>query len=120
MRWFKPNLRNSLHAIFSASLSGHRPDEDDEDTLVSIEDIRTRMVELLSSQTDERAAILRRRLRYADSVESLWFMRGELMALMSRTLGEAASLEKIASVSEMFDDLLPQGLRSRPSPLGRS
>ena len=48
MRWFKPNLRNSLHAIFSASLSGHRPDEDDEDTLVSIEDIRTRMDRLLN------------------------------------------------------------------------
>ena len=119
MRWFKPNLRNSLHAIFSAGLGVSRLVEEDEDTLVSIEDIRTRMTEMLSSQDDERAVIVRRRIRYADSVESLWFLRGELMAVLSRSRGEARALEMIASVSDMFDDLLPEGLRSRPSPLGR-
>jgi hypothetical protein len=122
MRWFKPNLRNSLHAIFSAGLGSSRLTEqdDDEDTLVSIEDIRTRMTEMLSSFDDERSTIVRRRIRYADSVESLWFLRGELMAVLSRSKGEARALEMIASVSDMFDDLLPEGLRSRPSPLGRS
>ena len=122
MRWFKPNLRNSLHAIFSAGLGSSRLTEqdDDEDTLVSIEDIRTRMTEMLSSVDDERSTIVRRRIRYADSVESLWFLRGELMAVLSRSKGEARALEMIASVSDMFDDLLPEGLRSRPSPLGRS
>lgn len=119
MRWFKPNLRHSLHAIFSASLLPRREVEDP-DTLCSLEDIRDRMADLLIPYTDDRAAILRRRIRYADGVESLWFMRGELMAVLSRTLGEAASLEVVAGVSEMFDDLLPQGLRSRPSPLARS
>ncbi len=120
MRWFKPNLRNSLHAIFSAGLSSSRfTGPDDEDTITSIEDIRMRMTEMLSSQDDERATIVRRRIRYADSVESLWFLRGELMAVLSRSKGEARALEMIASVSDMFDDLLPEGLRSRPSPLGR-
>jgi len=119
MRWFKPNLRNSLHAIFSGGLGTSRLIEEDEDTLVSIEDIRTRMTEMLSSHDDERATIVRRRIRYADSVESLWFLRGELMAVLSRSKGEARALEMIASVSDMFDDLLPEGLRSRPSPLGR-
>ena len=118
MRWFKPNLRNSLHAIFSSGLTSPRPP--DEDTVVSIEDIRARMFDLLSSQTDERAAVARRRIRYADSVESLWFLRGELMAVLARTRGEAVALELVASISDMFDDLLPEGLRSRPSPLGRS
>ena len=120
MRWFKPNLRNSLHAIFTAGLLGSRFPEPDEDTVVSIEDIRMRMTEMLCSHTDDRAAVVRRRIRYADSVESLWFMRGELMAVLSRSRGEARALEMIAGVSELFDDLLPDGLRSRPSPLGRS
>ena len=119
MRWFKPNLRNSLHAIFSAGLSSHRR-EYDEDTVTSIEDIRTRMLELLSSHTEERAAVVRRRIRYAESVESLWFIRGELMAVLSHVRGEAVALELIADVSVMFDDLLPDGLRSRPSPLARN
>lgn len=121
MRWFKPNLRNSLHAIFTAGLVVSRLAEpDDPDTIVGIEDIRMRMTEMLSSHDDDRAAVVRRRIRYADSVESLWFLRGELMAVLSRSRGEAVALEMIASVSDMFDDLLPEGLRSRPSPLGRS
>ena len=78
MRWFKPNLRNSLHAIFSAGLLTSRYHEPD--TIVSIEDIRNRMIDLISSHTEERALVVRRRIRYADSVEALWFMRGELMA----------------------------------------
>ena len=63
--------------------------------------------------------IVRRRIRYAVSVEALWFMRGELMAVLSRSHGEAVALEYISIIGEMFDDLLPQGLRSRPSPLAR-
>lgn len=118
MRWFKPNLRNSLHAIFSTGLLAHPPDEPD--TVITIEDIRHRMLDLLAAEECERATIARRRIRYADSVESLWFMRGELVAVLARTRGEAAALETISLVSEMFDDLLPEGLRSRPSPLGRS
>lgn len=121
MRWFKPNLRNSLHAIFSAGL-GHARAEPPPESVFSIEDIRQRMLDLVPAENegDERAAVVARRIRYADQVESLWFMRGELMAVLARTRGEAAALELISSVSDMFDDLLPEGLRSRPSPLGRN
>ena len=118
MRWFKPNLRNSLHAIFSASLQASP--RDDPDTIVTIEDLRLRMLDLLATEPEsERLTTVRRRIRYAVSVEALWFMRGELMAVLSRSLGEAAALEQISDISEMFDDLLPEGLRSRPSPLGK-
>jgi hypothetical protein len=122
MRWFKPNLRNSLHAIFSAGLPSPRRRQEEEErqgTIFSIEDIRDRMAELLWAHTDDRASMVVRRIRYADSVESLWFMRGELMAVLAHTHGEAVALELVANVSEMFDELLPEGLRSRPSPLGR-
>ncbi|TFZ08269.1 hypothetical protein [Ramlibacter humi] len=120
MRWFKPNLRNSLHAIFSAGLGQARPEE--AESAFTIEDIRQRMLQLVPPDTDgdERTAVVARRLRYADQVESLWFMRGELMAVLARTRGEAAALEAISGVSDMFDNLLPEGLRSRPSPLGKS
>lgn len=117
MRWFKPNLRNSLHAIFSAGAPSQPAEED---TVFGIEDIRARMLAQIPEHADERAAMVRRRIHYAVSVEALWFMRGDLMAVLSRSLGEAAALEQISGISEMFDDLLPAGLRSRPSPLGRS
>ena len=117
MRWFKPNLRNSLHAIFSGGPATVPPDAVN---LYTIEDIRKKMLALASTVPDEQSAAARRRIRYADDIETLWFIRGELMGLLARTHGEGAALEQIDIISEMFEDLLPPGLRSRPSPLGRS
>ncbi|MGZ5182132.1 MAG: hypothetical protein ACXWC6_08025 [Ramlibacter sp.] len=117
MRWFKPNLRNSLHAIFSAGPATAPPDASE---LYTIEDIRGKMLELAGTVPDEESAAARRRIRYADDIETLWFIRGELMGLLARSHGEAAALEQIELVSDMFEDQLPPGLRSRPSPLGRS
>lgn len=116
MRWFKPNLRHSLHAIFTGGPDTMPPDDSD---TYGLEDIRSKMMELASQDSDERAIVVRRRIRYADDVQSLWFIRGELMALLARRHGEAAALEQIEMVSDMFEGLLPRGLRSRPSPLGR-
>lgn len=116
MRWFKPNLRNSLHAIFSGSPVRGGPEQE---SVFSIEDIRARMMAQIAANGDDRTAVVRRRINYAVSVEALWFLRGDLMAAMSRTHGEAVALERISAISEMFEDLLPAGLRSRPSPLGR-
>jgi len=116
MRWFKPNLRNSLHALFSASLTAPR---EAPESLFTIEDIRERMLELVADEEGDRATVLRRRIRYADQVESLWFLRGELMAVLASSRGEAAALHVVSGISEMFEDLLPLGLRSRPSPLAK-
>ncbi|HYF18203.1 MAG TPA: hypothetical protein VEA40_10080 [Ramlibacter sp.] len=117
MRWFKPNLRNSLHALFS--MGSPSPPTEIESSF-SLDDVRRAMLELLPEDDDERTQVVRRRIRYADNVEALWFLRGELMAVLARTLTEAAALERISGISDMFDDLLPRGLRSRPSPLGKS
>ena len=51
-------------------------------------------------------------------MQSLWYLRGDLMAALASSHGEAAAREKLETLSEMFEDLLPRGLRSRPSPLG--
>ena len=48
------------------------------------------------------------------------FIRGELMGLLARAHGEMTALGEIEEISEMFEDLLPPGLRSRPSPLGKN
>jgi hypothetical protein len=113
MRWFKPNLRGSIHAIFSASHphASHPAD-------VCMEDIRDSMLSMIAGIEDDRAPHVTRRIRYAGDVQGLWFLRGDLMAVLASSHGETAALEMIETVSEMFHDLLPQGLRSRPSPLG--
>jgi hypothetical protein len=65
----------------------------------------------------ERDMGLVRRIRYASDIQTLWFIRSELMAVLARTHGEAVARERLERLGEMFARLLPEGLRSRPSPL---
>ena len=116
MRWFKTkDLRSSIYAMFTVSTG--RPRVDDAATM---DQIREAMLALISHDPGERAAGLARRIRYATDLQALWFMRGEIMQLLSRTHGEMAARERIDDLSSLFADLLPSGLRSRPSPLNPS
>lgn len=117
MRWFKPNLRSSIHAIFS---SGH-PSEPAESAQpapqVGIEEIRDSMLALITDIGDNRFPQVTRRIRYAVDVQSLWYLRGDLMAVLAGRHGEAVAREMIAALTAMFEHLLPRGLKSRHSPL---
>jgi hypothetical protein len=118
MRWLKTkDLRSSIYAMFSVSTAATRQQDDNANTL---ENIRAMMLALAESDGSERSAALVRRIRYAMDLQSLWFLRGELMALLSRTQGERAARENVEEISSHFQDLLPSGLRSRPSPLSAS
>jgi hypothetical protein len=113
MRSFKPNLRSSIYSIFSLGHPSTPPPESE----FSIEDIRSAMLELMTAIEEARFPHVMRRVRYAGDVQGLWFLRGDLMAALASSHGEVAAREKLETLSEMFEDLLPGGLRSRPSPL---
>ncbi|MES2633655.1 MAG: hypothetical protein V4669_11835 [Pseudomonadota bacterium] len=115
MRWFKPNLRSSIYAIF-----GSGPPQGEPVTLASkidMEVVRLEMLALLDGAQGERVPSLRRRITYAGEIQGLWFLRGELMAVLANLHGETVARELIGEVSQLFDGLVPDGLRSRPSPL---
>jgi hypothetical protein len=116
MRWLKPKLTSSFYAIFSVSHSSAPPSQP-EGTGVGMEDIRGAMLSLAAVDNDERALAVTRRIRYAADLEALWYIRGELMGLLARSHGEAVAREMLEDLSVLFTDLLPRGLRSRPSPL---
>lgn len=117
MRWFNTkDLRSSIYALLSVRVTT-RPKADDE--LTRTEHIRQTMLGLVELDGNERAEKLARRIRYAD-LEALWFMRGELMGMLARTHDELTARQKLEGLSRMFEDLLPSGLRSRPSPLSGS
>ena len=116
MRWLKPKLTSSFYAIFSVSHSASQPPAV-EGSSVGMEDIREAMLSLAAMDNDERALAVTRRIRYAADFEALWYIRGELMGLLARTHGEAVARELLEDLSVLFTDLLPRGLRSRPSPL---
>jgi hypothetical protein len=114
MRWFKTkDLRSSIYAMFSVSTAATPRAEDP----ATMDQIREAMLAMAALDHGERAAGLARRIRYATDLQALWFMRGELMQLLARDYGEAAAREKVDELSCMFTNLLPSGLRSRPSPL---
>lgn len=114
MRLFKPNLRSSIHAIFSSSYPSVPPTAAME---IGIEDIRSAMLGLMTAGEDERFPHVVRRIRYAGDLQGLWYLRGDLMAALASSHGEAAAREKVETLRDMFEELLPRGLRSRPSPL---
>ena len=115
MRWFKPNLRSSINAIFG--LTHHRQAASDSMIEIGIQDIREAMLELMGGMTDNPSPLITRRIRYAVDIQALWYLRADLMGVMAKRYGEAAARAKLEPITEMFADLGPLGLRSRPSPL---
>ncbi|MES3003730.1 MAG: hypothetical protein V4787_23770 [Pseudomonadota bacterium] len=81
------------------------------------EDIRESMLSVLGDTGIKHFPQVTRRIRYANDIQALWYLRGDLMGALAAMHGEAAARQKIASITHMFQGLLPGGLNSRPSPL---
>lgn len=112
MRWLKPNLRSSIYSLLG------NPLPPTESTLENgTEDIRESMLALLGDAGPKHFPQITRRIRYANDIQALWYLRGDLMAALAAMHGEVAAREKVAAVTQMFQGLLPNGLNSRPSPL---
>lgn len=112
MRWFKPNIRSSFYALLALI---HPPEPESTVMGYSIEGIREAMLALLGDAPDDSQVA--RRIRYAIDVQALWYLRGNVMAVLAARLGEAEALVRLHTLTEMFEDFLPRGLTSRPSPL---
>ncbi|MEJ6023253.1 hypothetical protein [Ramlibacter sp. PS4R-6] len=85
----------------------------------AMERFRGLMLGLLEGDPGEKAAMLNLRIRCAATLQSLWFMRSEMMALLAAEHGEAEARHRLDRISAVVRDQLPSGLRSRPSPLAR-
>jgi len=83
----------------------------------STEDIRESMLALLGEAGPKQFAQVTRRIRYANDIHALWYLRGDLMAALAALHGEKHAREKVRSITQMFEGLLPGSLTSRPSPL---
>ncbi len=112
MRWFKHSLRSSIYGLLG------NPVAPSESTLESsAEDIRESMLALLGEAGPRQFPQVTRRIRYANDIQALWYLRGDLMAALATLHGEMKAREKVQSITHMFQGLLPGSLNSRPSPL---
>ena len=82
------------------------------------EDVRESMLNSLGQAGPRHFPAITRRIRYANDIHALWYLRGDLMAALASMHGEAVARQKMASISSQFQGLLPGGLSSRPSALG--
>jgi hypothetical protein len=112
MRWFKGGLRNSVYGLL-----GNQGVPSDSTLENKTEDIREAMLELLGEAGTKQFANVTRRIRYANDIQGLWYLRGDLMAALATTMGEAAAREQVQRITQMFQGMLPGSLNSRPSPL---
>lgn len=83
-----------------------------------IEEIRQAMLACLGDAGARQFPHIERRIRFSGDVEGLWFLRGDVLGAVAITHGEAHARKKIERITAMFKGLIPDGLNSRPSPLG--
>lgn len=112
MRWIKPNLRSSIYGLLGSPATPSLSMLEN-----ATEDIRQAMLDSLGDTGTRRYTAVTRRVRYANDVQALWYLRGDLMACLSDMHGEAEARDRVARLSRMFQGLLPAGLTSRSSPL---
>ena len=112
MRWLKPSIRQSIYGLL-----GHSTEPSASTLENGTEDIREAMLVLLGDVGPKRFPHVTRRVRYANDIQALWYLRGDLMAALAAMHGESKARQKIQGITEMFSGLLPASLTSRPSPL---
>ena len=112
MRIWKPTIQ-SLYGLLG--VAQRSPQELDD----AIDDIQEAMLTALGNDRSKRFAAVSRRIQYAPDLQALWYLRGELMAALAAQHGEAHARETVRHISEQFHGLLPKGLSTRPSPLGK-
>ena len=112
MRWFKGSIRQSIYGLLGNPVL---PSESVLET--GTEDIREAMLALLHAAGGREFANVTRRVRYANDVQALWYLRGDLLAALATVHGEMEARQKVQRVTQMFRGLLPGSLNSRPSPL---
>jgi hypothetical protein len=113
MSWKTSKFASSLISLFADSPPDTRAES-------STQGIREAMLDSLSDATpchvlDQVVA----RVFCAPNIQTLWYLRTDVMTLLSGQYGEAAAREELRVLSDMFRGLLPVALSSRPSPLSR-
>lgn len=90
---------------------------------VSIEarvgEVRQAMLDCLARLVEgHRGTRLWARVLYAPDVQSLWYLRADLMTLLAESQGESEAQEQIATITALFNGLLPAAQKARQTRIG--
>lgn len=87
---------------------------------IRVEEIRSEMLAIMSELPDQpsaRSAPWTRvwaKVSRAANIQTLWYLRIDLMALLSAHCGENVARDKLAAITKMFRGVLPPGQMAKP------
>jgi hypothetical protein len=101
---------SSIISRLTSSLMGLLDDSaSDSDIEVQIQSIRQAMLDSMATCFDEKGVrpVLWDKIGYAPSIQTLWYLRIDLMMLLSDHHGETVARKALARVTEAFRGLVP-------------
>lgn len=102
MRWFKPDLRNSISALLGADNRTKSPE--------ALEPVRAAMICTLGVDGAKLNPRLKYKLQYLHDAHALWFARADMVATLSALHGEAKAVDMVQALSPVFNGLIPRSL----------
>ena len=112
MSWINSSLVTGMQSLFYRQSGSH------ETRLQSaLEDIREAMLDGLGVTGAITASKLELKVTYANDLQDLWYLRGDVMAAIAAIYGEVQARRKLDQISVKFRGLLPKSLTARPNNL---
>ena len=113
MSWKTSKFASSLISLFIDAAPDTVEDR-------RIEAVRDAMLSAIADLTQTSGLdTITRRLRWAPHAQSLWYLRIDVMTLLSAQLGESEAHRRLRDVTQRFRGLVPSAQISRPSRLNR-
>ncbi len=109
MRWIPNSVVSGIQSIFHGTA-----DSQNSRIETALEDIREAMLNELDVPNKVQTSKLELRVTYANTLQDLWYLRGDIMAAIAVIDGEVLASQKLRQISSMFNGLLPGSLASRP------
>lgn len=75
-----------------------------------LERVRGRMLDLLARHGGPQRSQLAERVRYAGEMQSLWYLRHDVVKALSAEHGEAAAREHIRPINALFKGYVPKSM----------
>lgn len=112
VRWAATYFLSGLQGLL-----GQRNNDQPSRMQLAMREIRASMLECLVQYGVDAKSIIHLRIAYANDIQDLWYLRGDVMAVIAANDGEMIAKKKLAQISESFTGLLPRALTARNSPL---
>ena len=112
MAWDSASIKNSLYSILGVDTA-----RADAGRAQQLEQVRAAMLECLGEAESFEAPALQRLIARAKDVQTLWFLRANLMGVLASRDGEGGARIQMDQIAPLFQGLLPKGLMSRASRL---